>query len=109
MLEGKEGNSIEMVEGDFGIVLPIKIENEKLNSDDKFRINIFKDSNETPIVTKEYSNTENNTIEFMLTKEESALLEVGNYVYNLDWFQEDNFLGNVLAKKKFKVKDKAGK
>lgn len=109
MLEGKEDNAIEMVEGDYGIILPIKIENEKLGLDDKFRINIFENPDEMPIVTKEYSNTENNTIEFMLTKEESARLSVRNYVYNLDWFQEDNFLGNILAKKKFKVKDKAGK
>lgn len=109
MLEGKEDNVIEMVEGDFGIVLPIKIENEKLNLEDKFRINIFKDSNEELIVTKEYNNTEKNTIEFMLTKEESVLLPKGNYVYDLDWFQDEAFLGNLLAKKKFKVKDKAGK
>ena len=109
MLVGKENNLMEMVEGDYGIVLPIKIENDKLSLDDKFRINIFKNANEAPIITKEYSNTENNTIEFMLTKKESELLPVGKYVYDLDWFQDDQFLGNLLAKKKFEVKDKAAK
>ena len=110
MIIGDEDSwDIEMVEGDYGIALPIKIENKTLGLDDKFRIKIFKEVNKESIIVKEYSNTENNIIEFMLTKEESELLPVGKYVYDLDWFQEGAFLGNLLRKKKFEVKDKAGK
>lgn len=108
MLEGKDDCVIEMVEGDYGIALPINIGNKTLGLDDKFCIKIFKEVNKEPIIVKEYNNTENNIIEFMLTKEESALLPVGKYVYDLDWFQEGAFLGNLLRKKKFEVKDKAG-
>lgn len=109
MLEGKDSYIIEMVEGDYGIVLPIRLENRTLSSNDKFSIKIFKEINEEPIVEKEYSNIKDNTIEFKLTKEETALLSVGKYVYDLDWFQDNAFLGNILAKKKFTVKEKAGK
>ena len=110
MLKGNEGSlNIKMVEGDYGIVLPIKLENKTISSDDKFSIKIFKEINGELVVKKEYSNIQDNTIEFKLTKEESALLSVGEYVYDLDWFQEDAFLGNILANKKFTVKEKAGK
>ena len=44
MLEGKDSYIIEMVEGDYGIVLPIRLENRTLSSNDKFSIKIFKET-----------------------------------------------------------------
>lgn len=66
-----------MVEGDYGIVLPIELSIESteqaITSSDKFSIKIFKDINSTLIVSQEYSNISNNTIEFKLTSEEIAI------------------------------------
>lgn len=108
MFKEEENFKIKMVEGDFGIVLPIKILNEQLGANDKFSIKIFKEINKEPIVTKEFSNIIDNVIEFSLSKEESEKLPVGRYYYDLDWFQDNAFLGNILAKKQFQVEEKAG-
>lgn len=111
MLTG-EDTTIKMVEGDYGIVLPIELSLEsteqEITSSDKFSIKIFKDINSTPIVSQEYSNISNNTIEFKLTKEESEKLKVGKYKYDIDWYQDNTFLSNLLAKKLLIVEEKAG-
>lgn len=107
-IEYDDGTTIGMVEGDFGIVLPIEIEGIEISSNDQFAINIFEKVNENPILTKNYNNISNNAIEFKLTKEESKLLKVGSYYYDIDWFQGESFLINLTAKAKFKVLDKAG-
>lgn len=108
MFEAKN-TKIEMTEGDYGIVLPIELEIEgELTPSDKFSFKIFKTINEEPIIEKVFSDIDNNTIEFQLTKAESELLEVGSYYYDIDWYQENLFLNNIIAKAKFKVLEKAG-
>ena len=107
-IEYDDDTTIGMVEGDFGIVLPIEIEGAELSSNDQISINIFDRTSEEPLITKTFNNITNNTIDFKLTKEESQLLKVGTYYYDIDWFQGENFLGNITAKAKFKVLDKAG-
>ena len=104
-----EDTKISMTERDFGIVLPIELElNSEITSKDNFSIKIFKKINEEPIIEKTYSNIIENTINFQLTEEESKLLEVGSYYYDIDWYQENSFLNNIIAKAKFKVSEKAG-
>ena len=109
------GNSesllIEMVEGDWGEELPLEIETESdITSSDKFIIEIFKDiRSREPIITKNYENIQENTINFKLTQEESEKLKVGTYFYNIDWYQENKFLSNIVKSKMFKVSDKAGR
>ena len=109
------GNSesllIEMVEGDYGEELPLEIETEnQITSSDKFVIEIFKDiRSREPIITKNYENIQENTINFKLTQEDSEKLKVGTYFYNIDWYQENNFLSNIVQSKMFKVIDKAGR
>jgi len=111
MIEGNaETKQIEMVEGDFGLTLPItlNINDTIFGEEDQFSIKIFKEIDGEPIIKKEYSNISNNTIEFCLTQEESKLLPKGRYHYDIDWSQNNRFLGNVVRKKAFKVLDKAG-
>lgn len=104
-----EDLKIKMVEGDYGIVLPIIITAEsELTQDDKFSIKIYKEINGEPLISKEYSDIKNNTIEFKLTEEESLQLPVGQYYYDLDWYQDNSFLSNLLKMKKFIVEEKAG-
>lgn len=109
-IEYDDGTTIGMTEHDFGIVLPIELdlEGETIAGEDEFLIKIFKTINEEPIITKKYSNITDNTINFKLTKEESKLMEVGSYYYDIDWQQGESFLSNIVSKAKFKVLDKAG-
>lgn len=110
MFKGDEGKKkIEMTEGDFGLVLPIKIGGIELTESDEFSLKIFKEKDAEPVLTKTFKNIVNNTLELQFTQEESKKLEIGDYYYDLDWFQDDTFLSNILAGKKFVVKDKAGK
>ena len=110
-IEYDDDTTIGMIEGDFGIVLPINItleEGETITPQDQFSMKIFDRKSENPLVEKTFNNITNNTMNFKLTKEESNLLKVGTYYYDIDWFQGENFLGNITAKAKFKVLDKAG-
>jgi len=109
MFTEKDGK-ITMVEKDYGITLPIEItiEGAEITAEDKFAINIFKEINGEALISKTYENIQNNTIEFALTQEESNKLEVGSYFYDIDWFQENSFLGNLVKKKGFRVEEKAG-
>jgi hypothetical protein len=109
MFTEKDG-VIHMVEKDFGVILPIEIEIEGtvFDKNDKFSVKIFEKINENPIISKEYGNIQNNTIEFMITEEESSKLQVGNYFLDIDWYQEGAFLGNIIKKQKFRVDEKAG-
>lgn len=107
----EERKTLEMVEGDFGLILPIELETESqetISEIDSFSIKIFKETNSNPIVEKTYNNIQNQTIEFELTQQESSSLPVGTYYYDLDWFQGQNFLGNIVANAIFQVKEKAG-
>lgn len=110
MFEVDEGKKkIMMTEGDYGVVLPISIGGIDLNGNDKFALKIFKEKDEEPIITKVFENIVDNTLELKITQEESQMLEVGSYYYDLDWFQDNTFLSNILKARTFEVKDKAGK
>lgn len=103
------GLKIKMVEGDYGLVLPIKLLTEQaITASDKFAIKIFKDINTEPLVSQEYYNLTDNTIEFKLSEEESHRLKVGYYKYDIDWYRDNTFLSNVVAQKAFIVSEKAG-
>lgn len=105
----EEKKKITMTEGDYGVVLPISIGGIELTCNDKFALKIFKEIDEEPILTKTFENIIDNTLELQFTEEESKLFEVGSYYYDLDWFQDDTFLSNILRARTFKVNDKAGK
>lgn len=102
---------ITMTEGDFGITLPIELiteDEETITNDDEFVIKIFKKINTEPLITKTYSNIENDTIEFSMTEQESLLLSVGDYYYDLDWYQNGIFMCNLVRAEGFVVEEKAG-
>lgn len=103
-----DDTKIGMIEGDFGIVLPIEIEGIDIDEEDKFSIKIFKKINEEPIINKIFENITDNTINFELTKNESELLETGCYYYDLDWYQGEKFLSNLVSKALYRVLEKAG-
>lgn len=93
-----------MVEGDYGMELPITVNGVTLAAADEIRVKIAKGDN--VLIEKTYDNISNNTVKLMLTEAESALLHVGNYCYSLDWYQDDAFMCNVIQRSGFKVVDK---
>ena len=102
-----ETNELSMARGDFGIQLPIKIEDITLASGDSIKIAITSRMNGTAIIEKEYTNIQNSTVNLELTEAESAKLPVGNYFYILDWYQDGNFMCNIINDGVFRVVKKA--
>lgn len=102
-----EGKTISMAENDFGIALPVSISGVELNQNDSIKIQIKAEINGAVLIEKNYSNIVNNTVELMLTESESALLGVGFYFYVVDWYQDGEFMCNILPQAVLKVDDKA--
>lgn len=101
--------TIKMVEGDYGITLPIELDtDETITSADCFEVCIYKELNANPLITKSYSDISNNTIEFSLSISDSALLPVGTYYYDINWYQGSAFMSCIAPKKKLVVVEKAG-
>lgn len=98
------GQSIQMVEGDFGIELPLSVNGVTFTEHDDLRIKIAQ--GEDVLITKTFSNITNNTVQLVLSEAESALLPIGAYQYSLDWFQDGAFMCNVIQRASFKVVDK---
>lgn len=97
----------KMAEGDYGIALPIGIKGFTLGASDSVAIVIKKAKNGDPILTKIFSNIQNNTVNLEFTAEESALLPAGDYVYKMDAYQEGNYLCNLVGMASLKVVDVA--
>ena len=105
MLKGKN-DKITMTEGDYGIVLPIKINGAIINNDDILKFTVKENSNKEEIFTKDFKIEQDNTLNFILTEEESKKFPPAVYVYSLDWYREGNFLCNLVKKALFEVEDK---
>ena len=101
------GNTLTMVEGDFGITLPITVNGATFEALDNLKITFKTSQNGETILTKDYTNITQNTINLELTEAESALFPVGAYVYSLDWYQNGVFLCNVIPTAILKVVGKA--
>lgn len=99
--------NISMAEGDFGIQLPITISGITFVESDSIRITIKDRVNGTTLLTKEYTNIQNGTINLEFTESESALFRVGAYAYSMDWYQSSSFMCNLIQIAEFRVVDKA--
>lgn len=100
-------NNLQMAEGDFGIELPVEIKGTTIGPAETLRFT-FKDKvNGTVIMEKDFAPVTDNTVNLVLSEEESALFPVGQYVYSLDWYSNGVFLCNILPVASFKVVDKA--
>lgn len=96
-----------MAEGDYGIALPVKISGTTLGAQDSIKLT-FKDSvNGNEILSKTFDGITDNTVNLVLTEEESALFPVGGYVYSIDWYQDGNFMCNIILAASLRVVDKA--
>lgn len=95
-------DTLTMVEGDYGIALPVTVKGITLDGTDTLRF-VFSSKNGVPVLTKDYTT---NPAELSFTRAESALFPVGGYAYRLDWFRDGAFMCNVIPKAQLKVVDK---
>lgn len=101
------GRTITMTAGDFGIELPIEVSGTTLGASDTLAFTLKKADTETPVLTKTFTDIQDNTITLELTEEESASLQEGFYAYSLDWFQNGVFMCNLVTAALFMVVGKA--
>lgn len=101
------GNAIRMVEGEYGVDLPLTINGVTLTANDEIRLTIKRGRQGVVAIEKTYSDITNNTINVRLTEEESSTLRVGKYQYSLAWYQEGVFLCYLIDKAPFEVVDAA--
>lgn len=103
-----KNTTISMTEGDFGIILPIKVDGVDLGENDAVKITFKTAKNGETILEKTYSSEiSENTVPLQLSSAESALFDVGEYAYSMDWYQAGNFLCCLVPAASFKVVDKA--
>lgn len=100
------GNNIKMSEGDFGISLTYGVTGVTFTDSDSFKFTFKKTINGTAILEKE-TVPNNGEISLEFTESESALFPVGSYVYSLDWYQNGEFMCNLILAGMFYVEDKA--
>ena len=100
------GNDLKMAEGDFGIGLTIIVNGVDFTDQDVIKLTFKKAVNDQNVILEKTYTPVNNTIELEFTAEESALFQVGNYVYAMDWYRGSELLCNVTPVAYFKVVDK---
>lgn len=101
----EENKTITMVEGEFGVSLPITIVGAEMTDEDNLLFTIKNADNEE-IINKQFTNIIDNTIDFVLTKLESDKLKKGYYFYSIDWFRNDEFMANIINGEIFHVEGK---
>ena len=97
------GREIRMTEGDYGVTLPIAISGVTLGAGDSILFTLKKEFYRDTVFTVEFTNITDNTVNLNLTSAQSEALTVGNYIYNLDWYQSGTFMCNLVNGASFKV------
>ena len=100
------GANLQMTEGDYGVALPVEIKGTTLGEQDSIKLTFKTAVNGDVILSKTFDGITDNTVSLELTDEESALFSVGGYVYCLDWYQNGNFMCNIIPSSAFKVGEK---
>ncbi len=101
------GQTLKMAEGDWGIALLVTVTGATLDQSDSLKITVKTAINGSTVLEKSFSGIQDNTVRLELSEEETALLAVGQYVYCVDWYQNGNFLCNLVPFAAFWVVDKA--
>ena len=104
MLTGK-GKTIVMVQGDYGIELPIRFKGVSIGQDETIEFRIINKIGETKI-RKTYANIQDNTIALEFTQQETSLLKPADYKYSIDLYKNGVFLANIVNCSEFKVEVK---
>lgn len=102
-----KGNNLEMTQGDYGVQLPYTLKGPTLTSSDAVKFTLKDGVGGPVILEKTFTNISNNVVNLELTAADTAKLQPRSYVYNLDWYQDGNFMYNIIGNASFKVVGKA--
>lgn len=103
----KNSTDLTMTEGDFGISIPYTVKiGAEIDAQDSVLLTIKTEKNGEPLFTKTFTGIAHNTIDFVFTESESEQLEVGNYLYTMDWYKGTQFYYCIVDNGKLKVEDK---
>ena len=92
---GPKQFKITMNEGDFGIVLPISFSN--IQDGETIKVIIKeKSKEETKILDLDFT-TSSNKIDFQLTKDETAKLNKGRYLFDMKHYRDDTLQNTLLV------------
>lgn len=95
-----------MTEEDYGIAVKFTFKDIPLQDTDVIKFTIKDKPNGNTLVEKTY-NPENKVVNFVLTSSESSQLDVGDYVYRVDWYRGNALQYNLIRCANFKVVDMA--
>lgn len=96
-----------MTAGDFGIELPITVSGTTIAAADTLTFTLKRGGDSEAVLTKTFTNIQQNTIALELTEEESESLTEGFYAYSLDWYKNGVFFCNLVTAALFMVVGKA--
>lgn len=102
-----QGTNLQMVEGDYGIILPVAVSGTVLEAGDSLKFVFLQARNSEAVLEKELSTIVDNTVELEFSEQESALFSVRTYIYRLDWYRDGAFMCNLIPEALFKVVEKA--
>ena len=98
-----KNKNIYMTENDFGVKLPIRFVLGDVLETDIIKFIIYKekeDDEKEIIIAKDFS-VADNILEFVLTKEESALLEDDVYKYGIKQYRENTLVDTITKDRQF--------
>lgn len=101
------GKNLQFTEGDWGVAEVVTISGFTVSPNDSFKFIFMTKKNGDMILEKVFTGLTTNSMELSFTEEESALFPVGSYVYSLDWYQNGQFMCNLIECGGLKVVDKA--
>ena len=96
-----KGSNMSMVHGDYGVGLDIDLKGRTIVSTDSAKITIKQ--NGTAVVTKTFTNIQDNKITLQLTSSDAEALTPGLYLYDLDWYQGGVFQYTITHNAEFRV------
>lgn len=103
-----KGSRIIMDAHDYGLQLPIDVEDGTFEPEDKMLFELKKSKDSAPLISKEYVNTlsDETMFRFFLefTKNESAELPPGNYVYYIRYIKNGELQDTLVSGEDFKIK-----
>ena len=104
---GAVGNNLTMTEKDFGVGLKTTLKGIPFTNGDSILFTFKDKMNGNTILTKEFTDIQDNQFSLVLTQADSLLLPIGNYVYSADWYREGSFMCCLVEQATLKVGDKA--
>lgn len=103
-----KGSRITMDAYDYGLQLPIDVEEGTFEAGDKMLFELKKSKDSVALISKEYINTlsDTNLFRFFLefTEKESAALPPGNYVYYIKYIKNGELRDTLVSGEDFRIK-----